>query len=106
MGRSQVVIAPHAQAWCDCHLSAASPPPPDGLDGDHVTRDLIARAEVLIEALPYIRRFRGKTFVIKYGGHAMLAPSCAKASRRISCCSTWSASTRWSCTAAVRRSPS
>ena len=29
------------------------------------------RAEVLIEALPYIRRFRGKTFVIKYGGHAM-----------------------------------
>ena len=29
------------------------------------------RAAVLIEALPYIRRFRGKTFVIKYGGHAM-----------------------------------
>src|SRR6266478_2333500 len=29
------------------------------------------RADVLIEALPYIRRFRGKTFVIKYGGHAM-----------------------------------
>ena len=26
---------------------------------------------MLIEALPYIRRFRGKTFVIKYGGHAM-----------------------------------
>ncbi len=34
-------------------------------------KDLIQRAEVLIEALPYIRRFRGKTFVIKYGGHAM-----------------------------------
>ncbi len=32
------------------------------------------RAEMLIEALPYIRRFRGKTFVIKYGGHAMLTP--------------------------------
>ena len=31
----------------------------------------IERAEVLAEALPYIRRFRGKTFVIKYGGHAM-----------------------------------
>src|SRR5271155_2623053 len=29
------------------------------------------RADVLLEALPYIRRFRGKTFVIKYGGHAM-----------------------------------
>ncbi len=36
-----------------------------------VTRELIQRAEVLIEALPYIRRFRGKIFVIKYGGHAM-----------------------------------
>ena len=29
------------------------------------------RAEVLIEALPYIRRFRGATIVVKYGGHAM-----------------------------------
>jgi len=28
-------------------------------------------AEVLTEALPYIRRFRGKTIVIKYGGNAM-----------------------------------
>jgi acetylglutamate kinase len=29
------------------------------------------RAEILLEALPYIREFRGKTFVIKYGGAAM-----------------------------------
>ena len=29
------------------------------------------RADVLLEALPYIRRFYGKTIVIKYGGHAM-----------------------------------
>jgi acetylglutamate kinase len=29
-------------------------------------------ADVLIEALPYIRRFRGKTMVIKYGGNAMV----------------------------------
>lgn len=36
--------------------------------------DLIARTEVLVEALPYIKRFRGKTFVVKYGGHAMLTP--------------------------------
>jgi acetylglutamate kinase len=34
--------------------------------------DLIARADVLLDALPYIRRFFGKTMVIKYGGHAML----------------------------------
>ncbi|TCT21935.1 acetylglutamate kinase [Thiobaca trueperi] len=29
-------------------------------------------AHVLIEALPYIRRFQGKTMVIKYGGNAMV----------------------------------
>ncbi len=29
------------------------------------------RAEVLIEALPFIQKFRGQTFVIKYGGSAM-----------------------------------
>ena len=29
------------------------------------------RAEILLEALPYIREFRGKTIVIKYGGAAM-----------------------------------
>jgi acetylglutamate kinase len=33
--------------------------------------DFIGKAEVLMEALPYIQRFYGKTFVIKYGGHAM-----------------------------------
>ena len=31
----------------------------------------IHRAEALIEALPYIQRFRGQLFVIKYGGSAM-----------------------------------
>jgi acetylglutamate kinase len=36
--------------------------------------DLIARTQVLVEALPYIKRFRGTTFVVKYGGHAMLTP--------------------------------
>ncbi|HHU76409.1 MAG TPA: acetylglutamate kinase [Firmicutes bacterium] len=34
---------------------------------------LIAKADVLIEALPYIRTFAGKTFVIKYGGQAMVS---------------------------------
>ncbi len=29
-------------------------------------------ADILVEALPYIRRFSGKTIVIKYGGHAMV----------------------------------
>jgi len=30
------------------------------------------RAEVLVNALPYIQRFRGKTVVVKYGGNAMI----------------------------------
>lgn len=30
------------------------------------------KARILIEALPYIQKFAGKTMVIKYGGHAML----------------------------------
>lgn len=30
------------------------------------------QAEILLEALPYIRRFYNKTIVIKYGGHAMI----------------------------------
>ena len=29
-------------------------------------------AHVLVEALPYIQRFQGKTIVIKYGGNAMV----------------------------------
>jgi acetylglutamate kinase len=31
----------------------------------------VEKAELLLEALPYIRRFAGKVLVIKYGGHAM-----------------------------------
>jgi acetylglutamate kinase len=38
-------------------------------------RELIEKAAVLHEALPYIRRFHGETFVIKYGGHAMTDPA-------------------------------
>lgn len=30
------------------------------------------RAEVLIQALPYIQKFKDKTIVVKYGGHAMV----------------------------------
>jgi acetylglutamate kinase len=35
-------------------------------------QERIAKAEILLDALPYIRRFSGKTMVIKYGGHAMV----------------------------------
>ena len=37
-----------------------------------MTQSLTEKAEVLLEALPYIRRFNGTTFVIKYGGKAMI----------------------------------
>ncbi|MDB6110978.1 MAG: Acetylglutamate kinase [Pedosphaera sp.] len=34
-------------------------------------QDLISKADVLLEALPYLQRFRGQTFVVKYGGSFM-----------------------------------
>src|SRR3954468_13794669 len=37
-------------------------------------QDLIAKAETLLEALPYIQKFSGATFVIKYGGSFMDSP--------------------------------
>jgi acetylglutamate kinase len=36
--------------------------------------ELLAKAETLVEALPYLQRYAGQTFVIKYGGHAMGDP--------------------------------
>lgn len=38
----------------------------------------IAKANLLLEALPYIREFYGQTIVIKYGGHAMQDESLKK----------------------------
>lgn len=42
-------------------------------------KELIAKAGVLVEALPYIRSFYGKTFVIKYGGSAQTEESLKQA---------------------------
>ncbi len=39
-----------------------------------MTQEWIAKAEILLEALPYMRRFQGQTLVIKYGGAAMQEP--------------------------------
>ncbi|MEQ1687433.1 MAG: acetylglutamate kinase [Sphingopyxis sp.] len=39
---------------------------------------IAAKAETLVEALPYLQRYAGKTFVIKYGGHAMGDPDAAR----------------------------
>ncbi|WP_448585924.1 acetylglutamate kinase [Thermaurantiacus sp.] len=45
----------------------AAPPP-----------EMLAKAETLVEALPYLQRYRGRTFVVKYGGHAMGVPELAR----------------------------
>jgi len=36
--------------------------------------DLIAKAETLVEALPWIEKYTGKVLVVKYGGNAMIDP--------------------------------
>lgn len=46
---------------------------PEPVNLSHITpRD---KAEILAQALPYIRKFHGKTLVIKYGGNAMTDPA-------------------------------
>ena len=39
---------------------------------------MLHKAETLVEALPYLQRYAGQTFVIKYGGHAMGDPEAAR----------------------------
>jgi len=46
----------------------------DGFDALPV-KDAAERVQVLLEALPYIERFRGTTVVVKYGGNAMVDPA-------------------------------
>jgi len=55
------------------------------------------RAKVLIEALPYIRRFSNATIVVKYGGHAMVDEKLKKNFGR-----SWASTPLW-CTAAGLR---
>ncbi len=40
--------------------------------------ELIERANILVEAIPYIKEFRGCRVVVKYGGHAMIDPGLKK----------------------------
>ncbi|HZM42677.1 MAG TPA: acetylglutamate kinase, partial [Acidimicrobiales bacterium] len=40
--------------------------------------DAAHRAAMLLEALPYIHRFRGAVVVVKYGGNAMVDPALAR----------------------------
>ena len=44
----------------------------------------LSKAEVLIEALPYIQRFNRKIIVVKYGGSAMVDEELKNASSKMS----------------------
>ena len=56
-------------------MSSSAPKTPPTADHDlgHITPR--EKAEILAQALPYIRKFHGKTLVIKYGGNAMTDPA-------------------------------
>ncbi|MSO70941.1 MAG: acetylglutamate kinase [Alphaproteobacteria bacterium] len=47
-----------------------------------IADDRLQKASVLSEALPFMRRYAGKTFVVKYGGHAMGDESVAESFAR------------------------
>ena len=53
--------------------ATSSLPAHDAVDLSHIAPR--EKAEILAQALPYIRRFHGKTIVIKYGGNAMTEPA-------------------------------
>ena len=60
--------------------------------GDYTVDQVISKAQTLIEALPYIKKFQGKTIVVKYGGSAMLDENLRSEERRVGkeCRSRWS----------------
>ncbi len=43
------------------------------------THDALPKAAALVEALPWLKRFSGRTVVVKYGGNAMTSPALAEA---------------------------
>ena len=62
------------------------------------------KAEILAQALPYIRKFHGKTMVIKYGGNAMTDPALQADFAEDVVLLKLVGMNPWWCTAAARRS--
>ncbi len=60
--------SPHPHPHPPLEGEGAKTPP--SMDRSALTPEL--KADILSEALPYIRRFHGKTIVVKYGGNAMV----------------------------------
>lgn len=51
--------------------------PAHEIGADHPLADVLKKASTLSEALPYLKAYNGRTFVVKYGGHAMGSPELA-----------------------------
>lgn len=62
------------------------------------------KAAILVEALPYIQEFYGKTIVIKYGGNAMINEDLKEKVMQDVALMKYVASAPSSCTAAAQRS--
>ena len=63
------------------------------------------RAQILVQALPYIQRLAGKTIVVKYGGNAMINEELKNAVMNdiVMMTGCWASTWCW-CTAAGRKS--
>src|SRR5690606_13774198 len=58
-------------------MTQTIPPPSQTTTNFGETKHWLRTARTLTEALPYMQRYAGKSFVIKYGGHAMVNPELA-----------------------------
>ena len=67
--RGQVMKSPQKPAAA---LAVSAPGPRFLCQYRQKMDELIQKAAILQEALPYIQRFQGRVFVVKYGGHAMV----------------------------------
>ena len=58
----------------------------DGPPEDAASATPALKAEIVAEALPYLRRYTGQTILVKYGGHAIGGDASEASFAAISCC--------------------
>ena len=93
-GEASIITNDLTHAYVDENMGTSSVTKPHGATRPHV----------LVEALPYIRRSRGRIVVVKYGGNAMVDDSLAESFAADVVLLRPSACARSSSTAAVPRS--
>src|SRR5687768_6602365 len=71
-------VAPLCAGHCEGSAEALLPASMTVSEDNIETGQMLAKAETLIEALPYFQRYAGRSFVVKYGGHAMGDPEAAQ----------------------------